>query len=433
MIGMHEAEQAYIGSLLFEGSLIQNARLEPEQLYGAQHQRIYQAIKQVEQQGVFIDLQSVTTELVRMGELDQVGGVGYLADLAGAIPTTSNFAHHESLIFEAYRARESRTLSLAYAEDPTDENLIKLTKHLEDLQTVGIQHRELSTYEHLMEISEEINNPPKSGATGYLCGYADLDRMTGGWQPGDLIIVAARPSVGKTAFALNVCDGHCDKGGTSHIFSLEMGTKQLLKRMISTAGNVDGQKWRSMAFSDDDYSRISKAVGLLSSWNLEIYENKNTLNEIKAEIRRAVQEAPHEHHMVMIDYLQLIVSTGKHERRDLEVGAMTRELKLLAKELNVPIVLLSQLSRGVEQRQDKRPMMSDLRESGNIEQDADVIGFLYRDDYYDKNSEKQNIIEIILAKQRNGPVGTVELAFMKEYGKFVNLDNRYSDREVPSA
>lgn len=430
MIGSYEAEQTYIGSMLYDGTLASAATAQPEQLGNPQHERIYEAIKKVEQQGVFVDLQTVTTELVRMGSLDMVGGVGYLAELAGAIPTTSNFAHHESIIFEAYRARESRKLSLAYAENPTDENLAKYTKNLEELQTIGIKQKELSTYEHLMEISEEINNPPESGATGYLCGYRDLDRMTGGWQPEDLIIVGARPSVGKTAFALNVCDGHCRNGGTTHIFSLEMGTKQLLKRMISTAGNVDGQKWRSMTFSDDDYSRISKAVGVLSSWNLEIYENKNTLNEIKAEIRRAVQEAPEERHLIMIDYLQLIVSTGRHESRVLEVGAMTRELKLLAKELKTPIILLSQLSRGVEQRQDKRPMMSDLRESGNIEQDADVIGFLYRDDYYDNASEKQNIIEIILAKQRNGPVGTVELAFIKEYGKFVDLDHRYSESEV---
>lgn len=432
MIENREAEQAFLGSLLIEGALIKTARVEPEHLDGPHHRKIYQAIKAVDEQGVYVDLQSVTGELARSGEINDVGGVSYLAELAGAIPTTANFAHHENLIFEAYRNRESRRLALAYAENPTDEARAEMVKKLEKLQGIGLNQQERSTYDYLAEIAEEMVTPPDETKNGYPTGYSDLDRMTGGLQRGDLIIIAARPSVGKTAFALNVARGHCDKGGVSHIFSLEMATKQLLQRMLSAEGNIDGQKWRSMAFDTTDYEKAMNAIGEMSDWGLKIHENSNTLGEIKAEIRRAVQEEPEERHLFIIDYLQLIVSTGKYERRDLEVGAMTRELKLLAKELEVPIVVLSQLSRGVEQRQDKRPMMSDLRESGNIEQDADVIGFLYRDDYYNAETDKQNIIEIILAKQRNGPVGTVELAFIKEYGKFCDLDYRYSDNEVPS-
>src|SRR5699024_6626581 len=187
----------------------------------------------------------------------------------------------------------------------------------------------------------------------------------------------------------------------------------------------------SMKFSTEDYQAASMAIGVISDWDLHIHEKATTINEIKSNIRKAVNDNPEDRHLVVIDYLQLIRTTGRYERRDLEVGAITRDLKLLAKELNIPIILLSQLSRAVEQRQDKRPMMSDLRESGNIEQDADVVGFLYRDDYYDADSEKQNIIEIIISKQRNGPVGTVELAFVKEYNKFVDLDHRYQDSDIP--
>lgn len=427
MIENYESEQTVLGILLFDGTIVQQSKLEQDHFHRVAHQTIYKAIMSVAEQGTFVDLQSVVAELVRLDQIKNVGGVSYLSELAGAIPTSETFGYHENLVFEAYRARESRKLAMQYAENPTDESLAELSNNLESLQSVGITQREMTTNEHLEKIIDEMTQPKEASETGLPTGYTDLDRMTGGWQNGDLIIVAARPSVGKTAFALNLADAHCSNGGTSHVFSLEMGTGQLLKRMISAKGNVDGQKWRTMAFTSNDYENAIKSVGIMSNWNLEIYEKSNTIKEIVAEIRKSVQDNPDGKHLVVIDYLQLIVPTGKHERRDLEIGAMTRTLKLLAKDLEIPIVLLSQLSRSVEQRQDKRPMMSDLRESGNIEQDADIVGFLYRDDYYDSGTEKQNIIEIILSKQRNGPIGTVELYFLKEYGKFCNLDHRYSN------
>src|SRR5690625_5122962 len=184
-----------------------------------------------------------------------------------------------------------------------------------------------------------------------------------------------------------------------------------------------------MDFSATDYDNAMKAIGIISEWNLNIYDQTRTLNDIRPLVRKAIHDDPDGNHLIIIDYLQLLQTSGRYENRNLEVGAMTRELKLLAMELDVPIVLLSQLSRAVEQRQDKRPMLSDLRDSGNIEQDADVVGFLYRDDYYNAESEQENIIEIIISKQRNGPTGTVELMFMKEYGRFANLDYRYSRSE----
>lgn len=423
-----QAEQAVIGSVLLEGSLFETLTIESKHFYEARHQQIFRAMAEVNKKHIDIDAITVTKEL---GDaVNQVGGVSYLVSLAESIPSTETLKHYESIVFEAYRNRETKRITMQYAENPSDEELPKLLAQLENIKEVGIQEQGRSTKDYLMEIAADMLEPPESTQRGYKTGYADFDEMTGGTQPTDLIIIAARPSVGKTAFALNIGAGHCQNGGTTHIFSLEMGTKQLLQRMISAESRVDGQKWQTMRFSQEDYAKASTAIGILSEWDLHIHEHENTLNQIKARIRKSVTSDPEGRHLVIIDYLQLITSTGRYERRDLEVGAMTRELKLLAKELNIPIILLSQLSRGVEHRQDKRPMMSDLRESGNIEQDADVIGFLYRDDYYDAESEKQNVIEIILSKQRNGPTGTVELAFLKEYGKFVSLDYRYNQEAV---
>ncbi len=419
------AEQSVIGSLLLEGNLISNLTIEPKHFYSASHKRIYEAMQKVNDKGIEINIVTVVTEL--SDSISEVGGVSYLTELAESVPSTAPIKNYESSIYEDYRLRESQKLASEYMKLPSEESLHKLLSNLDKLKDEGIQTDEKTVKDYLMEIAEELMYPDESQSKGHPTGYKDLDEMTGGTQPGDLIIIAARPSVGKTAFALNIGSGHCKNNGMSHIYSLEMGPAALLKRMISTEGRVDIQKWQSMMFSQEDYNKAMTAIGVISNWKLEIYKQTNTINQIKASIRKAVQDNPDEKHLVIIDYLQLIASTGKHERRDLEVGAMTRDLKLLAQELNIPIILLSQLSRGVEQRQDKRPMMSDLRESGNIEQDADLIGFLYRDDYYDKESEKQNIIEIIISKQRQGPTGTVELAFLKEYGEFVSLARNYEE------
>lgn len=425
MIYNQEAEQAVIGSILLEGSLFQTLTLEPKHFYGMANKKIFEAMQRVSEKEQSINVVTVVTELDK--DVDSVGGVSHLTQLAESIPSTESLKHYETAVYEAYRNRETRKLAIKYSEDPSEEGLYKLINELEKVKDDGMQQQGRTTKDILIEIADDMLAPPEESKKGNPTGYTDFDNMTGGTQPSDLIIIAARPSVGKTAFALNIGTGHCKREGTTHIFSLEMGAKQLLQRVISSEASIDGQKWRSMKFSSKDYESATKAIGIISDWNFQIHEEERTINQIKASIRKEVQKAPEEKHLVIIDYLQLITSSGRYERRDLEVGAMTRELKLLAKELDIPIILLSQLSRGVEQRQDKRPMMSDLRESGNIEQDADVVGFLYRDDYYNKETEKQNIIEIILSKQRNGPTGTVELAFLKEHGKFVNLERRYQE------
>ncbi|UOQ94762.1 replicative DNA helicase [Halobacillus shinanisalinarum] len=417
MIHNREAEQAVLGTILFEGSLIKDIFLRAEHFASPDHQTLFQAIKKVYESDQPITIVSVTTEL---GELvGKVGGVSYLLSLADSVPTTTMIKHDQRMVLDAYRNRKTREVALRYAEKPCDEALDELMVQLEDLRSVGMEQSLPSTYDHLIEIANDMTDPPKNGQTGFSTGYIELDQMTGGTQRGDLIIVAARPSMGKTAFALNMAAHHCKNGGAVQLFSLEMGTKSLLKRIISMEAEVDGQKWQTMIFSDENYEQAMTAIGEIACWSLNIYEQERTVHDIRAKIRQSMQEDKERDHMVIIDYLQLMTAKGRYERRDLEVGAMTRELKLLARELDVPIILLSQLSRGVEQRQDKRPIMSDLRESGNIEQDADVIGFLYRDDYYNKDSEDRGRVEILLSKQRNGPVGSVSLRFLKEYGKFV--------------
>ncbi|MGR4030919.1 replicative DNA helicase, partial [Bacillus sp. ZZQ-131] len=274
----------------------------------------------------------------------------------------------------------------------------------------------------------ELLHNQKGEVTGIPTGFTELDKMTAGFQRNDLIIVAARPSVGKTAFSLNIAQNVATKTDENvAIFSLEMGSDQLVMRMLCAEGNIDAQRLRTGSLTSDDWAKLTMAMGSLSNAGIYIDDTPGIkVNEIRAKCRRLKQEQGLG--MVLIDYLQLIQGSGKSgENRQQEVSEISRTLKGIARELQVPVIALSQLSRGVESRQDKRPMMSDIRESGSIEQDADIVAFLYREDYYDRETENKNTIEIIIAKQRNGPVGSVELAFVKEFNKFVNLERRFED------
>ena len=417
-----EAEQAVLGSILLEGDLIKETRLEPEHFSKPQHRLIFKAMKAVAESGIGeVDPVTVTTEL---GDaIHDVGGVNYLADLSSSIATTANFQSYERLVLDAYKLRSSRNSALSFAENPTDENLIKLYNRLSELQELGVDNGE-SIRDVLVEIYEEMYTPCDD-ITGIDTGLTDLNIMTGGLQNGDLIIVAARPSMGKTAFALNLALANCKSGGVTDVFSLEMSKKQLIQRMISSLANVNSSKWRNpyKLMTNEDRDRISFAVNEIEKMSLNIHDQSGqSIYDIRAAVRKSMKDEPDKKHLVVIDYLQLISIVGKFDRHDLAIGYITRELKKLAREFNIPVVLLSQLSRGVEQRQDKRPMLSDLRDSGNIEQDADIVMFLYRDDYYDKQSENENITEIIIAKQRNGEVGTVQTLFEKEYCRFLNLE-----------
>ncbi|HET7658505.1 MAG TPA: replicative DNA helicase, partial [Bacillales bacterium] len=274
----------------------------------------------------------------------------------------------------------------------------------------------------------------KGEVTGIPSGFHELDRMTAGFQRNDFIIVAARPSVGKTAFALNIAQSIATKTDENvAIFSLEMGAEQLVMRMLCAEGNIDAQRLRTGRLTEEDWQKLTMAMGSLSGAGIYIDDTPGVrVSEIRAKCRRLKQDKGLG--VILIDYLQLIQGSGRSgENRQQEVSEISRTLKSLARELEVPVIALSQLSRGVESRQDKRPIMSDIRESGSIEQDADIVAFLYRDDYYNRESEEQNMIEIIIAKQRNGPVGTVELAFVKEYNKFVNLDRSHQESSMPPA
>ncbi|MEC0715390.1 replicative DNA helicase [Bacillus licheniformis] len=416
-----EAEQALLGCILVEGDLIKELSLQPEHFSETRHQVIFKAMREVEKLGKSVDM---VTTVTKLGDsVEQVGGLQYLTDLGSAVASTANFLAYQTLIYEAYRLREMKKIAIEFANTPTDDGITELYKRAMELQEIGIE-KTRTKQDVLMEIYNDMHEE-KEDITGINTGLIDLNAMTGGWQDGDLIVLAARPSMGKTAFALNMGKANCEKGGVSDIFSLEMPDKQLTHRLLSNLGNIEGSKWKNPRkfFSDRDYENATKAIGEYEKWNINIHDQPaQTLADIRSKIRETKKENPdNKKHLVIIDYLQLIRAIGKYERRDLEVGSITAELKEMARAFKIPIILLSQLSRAVEQRQDKRPMMSDLRESGSIEQDADVVMFLYRDDYYNKNSELKNIIEIDLAKQRNGPTGIIQACFIKEYGRFINL------------
>ncbi|MEC1551558.1 replicative DNA helicase [Bacillus haynesii] len=416
-----EAEQALLGCILVESDLIKELSLQPEHFSETRHQVIFKAMREVEKLGKSVDM---VTAVTKLGDsVEQVGGLQYLTDLGSAVASTANFLAYQTLIYDAYRLREMKKIAIEFANTPTDDGITELYKRAMELQEIGIE-KTRTKQDVLMEIYNDMHEE-KEDITGINTGLIDLNAMTGGWQNDDLIVLAARPSMGKTAFALHMGKSNCEKGGVTDIFSLEMPDKQLTHRLLSNLGNIEGSKWKNPRkfFSDRDYENATKAIGEYEKWNINIHDQPaQTLADIRSKIRKTKKENPdNKKHLVIIDYLQLIRAIGKYERRDLEVGSITAELKEMARAFKIPIILLSQLSRAVEQRQDKRPMMSDLRESGSIEQDADVVMFLYRDDYYNKNSELKNIIEIDLAKQRNGPTGMIQASFIKEYGRFINL------------
>ncbi|MCK0471419.1 replicative DNA helicase [Halalkalibacter sp. APA_J-10(15)] len=425
-----EAEQAVIGAILIEPELIKETAIQPEQFYDPKHQIIFNTMRDLEMREKPCDIVGVITALEQT--LSQIGGVDYISSLSNAVATTANFNYHNDLVLESYRIRTASKLALSFNDNASDEGITDLINQLQEVQDSTIRKKQRSKLEILADIAESMNTEVK-GLTGCTTGIVDLDRMTGGWQKQDLIIVAARPSVGKTAFALNMGSAHCKQNGVTTIFSLEMSDVQLVKRLLSAEGNVDGHKWRNPHrwFSSSDYQKATNAIGTMEKWDIEIIDDVGiNTNDIRSHMMSIMRKYPDRDHLVIIDYLQLIRSSKKRsENRQQEVSEISRNLKALARELNIPVIALSQLSRGVESRQDKRPMLSDIRESGSIEQDADVVAFLYRDDYYDKESESQNIIEIILSKQRNGAVGTTEAAFIKEYSKFVNLDRKYSNAQ----
>lgn len=437
-----EAEQAVIGAVFLEPEAFSVASelLVPEDFYRASHQRIFSAMTSINDKGEPIDLVTVTTHLSNEQNLEASGGVSYLSDLAGSVPTAANIGYYskiveeKSLLRRLIRTATDIVTSTFSGEDDVDSVLNEAEKNILAVSSRQNASSFKSIKDVLIEVYDNIEHLHQSegDVTGIPTGYRDLDRITSGFQENDLIIIAARPSVGKTAFALNIAQSVAiNTDENVAIFSLEMGADQLVSRMLCAEGNIDSQRLRTGKLEEADWGKLTMAMGSLSNAGIYIDDSPGIrVSEIRSKCRRLSQEQGLG--MIIIDYLQLIQGSGSsQENRQQEVSEISRSLKGLARELEVPLIALSQLSRGVEQRQDKRPIMSDLRESGSLEQDADIVGFLYRDDYYDSESEQQNIIEIIISKQRNGPTGTVELAFVKEYNKFVDLENRYDTSDIP--
>lgn len=428
-----EAEQSVIGAIFLDPQALITASeiLLADDFYQNAHKKIFETMLRLSDQGKAIDVVTVTEELSAKKELEDVGGLSYLLELANAVPTAANIAHYAKIVEEKALLRRLIRVATKIVEDgyTREDEVEALLSEAEKKMMEVANRKNAGDFKHVKDVLvETFDNieqlqSKKGDVTGIPTGFRDLDNITAGFQRNDLIIVAARPSVGKTAFALNVAQSVAVQARENvAIFSLEMGAEQLVMRMLCAEGNIDAQVLRTGALTTEDWGKLTMAMGSLSNSGIFIDDTPGVrINEIRAKCRRLAQE--HGLGMILIDYLQLIQGSGKPgENRQQEVSEISRSLKGLARELKVPVIALSQLSRGVEQRQDKRPMMSDLRESGSIEQDADIVAFLYRDDYYDKESESKNMIEIIIAKQRNGPTGTVTLAFKKEFNKFINVD-----------
>ncbi|WP_432362727.1 replicative DNA helicase [Sporosarcina sp. UB5] len=437
----NEAEQSVIGAIFLQPEALITASeiLRPDDFYRTAHEKIFDTMLILSDKGQAIDVVTVTEELSAKKELEDVGGISYLTEIANAVPTAANIEYYAKIVEEkSILRRLIRVATNIVEEGFTKEDEVEAVLSEAEKRIMEVSNRKnAGDFKHIKDVlvetydNIELLHTRKGEVTGIPTGFRDLDKITAGFQRNDLIIVAARPSVGKTAFALNVAQNVATKTDENvAIFSLEMGAEQLVMRMLCAEGNIDAQVLRTGNLEAEDWRKLTMAMGSLSNAGIFIDDSPGIrINEIRSKCRRLQQE--HGLGMIMIDYLQLIMGSGRSgENRQQEVSEISRSLKALARELKVPVIALSQLSRGVEQRQDKRPMMSDLRESGSIEQDADIVSFLYREDYYDKETENQNMIEIIIAKQRNGPTGTVTLAFAKEYNKFLNID--WSQHEMPS-
>lgn len=417
-----EAEQSLIGSILTEPSLIKETILEPKHFYAKENKLIFTALKDLDAKGEYIDVVTLLTTLGN--KTSQIGGRKYLSDLLNSVASVEPFKTYEKHILESWKIRQAKKLQ--EKEIDSLEDLHEITSEFNELQEIGAEN-EYNHKQAIIDLYDKIEAQEK-GMSGIDTGFEDLNRMLDGFQGGDLIISAARPSMGKTAKMLSHALTHCKNGGITVIFSLEMGQDQLNKRLWASIGKINLHKMRNpkQYFNDSDWSNFTTAMGILSELNLHIFDKSGqTIQEIRSQVKKLKRQYPDVPMLIQIDYLQLIRTNQRFESKNIEVGEITRSLKELARETNSPVYLLSQLNRGVESRQDKRPKMSDIRDSGSIEQDADVIEFLYRDDYYNPDSNKQNILEVIIAKQRNGAVGTVELYYQKEFNLFTGLEKNH--------
>ena len=427
-----DAERSLLGAVLINNENYYRVieLLRPEDFYLDSHRTILKHMVGLVERARAIDLVTLQEELVRASQLESVGGIGYLASLLDGIPHLINIEHYIEIIREKALLRQmvnatNKIMAECFDQAaPAEEILDRAEKALFDLSEKRMKTGFISVGE--MEASatrllEKLYND-REMITGVASGYVDLDRMTSGLQRSDLVILAARPSMGKTAFCLNIAQHVAVKnGGKVGIFSLEMSKEQLLMRLLCAESMVDAHKVRTGYLGRDDFAKLIESLGDVTRSPIFIDDSSSlTVMEMRAKCRRL--KAEHGLDLVIVDYLQLMSGYGKVENRVQEISGISRGLKALAKELEVPVIALSQLSRAPEQRQgDHRPQLSDLRESGSIEQDADVVMFIYREEVYKPDDENMGKAELIIAKQRNGPIGIVKLAFLKQYTKFENL------------
>ena len=435
-----EAEQAILGCMLTDRDSVISAIevLKEDAFYREDNKAIYSAILGLYAKSEPIDIITVKAELVENGNFERVGGLEYLASLPERVPTTANVEKYIKIVDEKAMLRNlinmsNELVALGYDEtEEVDQIMDMAEKKVFDLS----QKKNSKGYTALKDVLvesfaklEDLYNQ-KGKLSGISTGFADLDLRTSGLHNSDLIIVAGRPAMGKSAFVLNLATNVAVGSGKGvAIFNLEMSKEQVGNRILCSESMVDSNKIRSGQLEDDDWVKLASTLGRLSDAPIYIDDTAGiSIMEIRAKCRKLKIEK--DIGLVVIDYLQLIQGSGsRNSSREQEISEISRSLKILAKELDIPVIALSQLSRSVEKRDDKRPMLSDLRESGAIEQDADIVIFLYRDDYYNEDSEKKNVAEVILAKHRGGSTGTVDLAWLPSYTKFANLERRFFEGE----
>src|SRR5216117_4389261 len=430
-----EAERSVLGAILLHNDAFNLAAevIDSHDFYRDAHRRIFDKMVKLVERGDAIDLVTLKEELGRAGELDEVGGPAYITALVDGVPRSTNVEYYARIIKEKATLRSlissaNKILANAYEAEEDADVILDQAEHAifaiadDKVRDGFVSLRELA--QGSLETIEKLHSR-KELITGVPTGFTDLDEMTSGLQPSDLIMVAARPSMGKTSLVLNIAQHVGTKTDmTVGLFSLEMSKEQLFMRLLTSEARIDAHRLRGGFLGERDWGRLSTAIGTLSEAKIFIDDTPSIgVLEMRAKCRRLAAE--HGLHLVIIDYIQLMQGRGRFENRTLEVASISRSMKGLAKELNVPIVVLSQLSRAPEARAGHRPQLADLRESGALEQDADVVIFIYREDlYFDKTQpppENQGIAELIIGKQRNGPTGVVKLAFIREYTRFENL------------
>ena len=426
-----EAEQSVIGSMLMdrEAIVVASELISGEDFYNKQYGTLFETMVELNDQGSPVDIVTLQNRLREKEVPPEVSSLEFIGELIRAVPTSANIKYYANIVAEKSTLRKLIRLneeiantcyagkeSLEFILEDTEKRVFQLVQKRNTGDFVPIRQVVMNAMDKIESASRN-----KGAVTGIPTGFIDLDYRTAGMQPSDLILIAARPSMGKTAFVLNIAQHVAFKQNkTVAIFSLEMSKEQLVNRMFSLESRVDAQHLRTGQLNDQEWEKLIESAGVIGRSNLIIDDTPGiSISELRSKCRKFKLE--HNLSMIIIDYLQLMTGSGRSDSRQQEISDISRSLKAVARELSVPVLALSQLSRAVEQRPDHRPMLSDLRESGAIEQDADVVMFIYRDDYYNHDTEKKDVAEIIIAKQRNGPIGTVELAWLPMYTKFANL------------